>query len=83
MSWMNASAVAAAGRRNAAQSAWDHSVESPDGYGRRNVEMPTCTAAPAASDWRPMTAEELKAAADKAAAEETEMLAAMLASGEY
>jgi len=38
MSWMNASAVAAADRRNAALSAWDHSFESPDGYGRRGED---------------------------------------------
>ena len=38
MSWMNASAAAAADRRNAELSAWDHSVESPDGYGRRDAD---------------------------------------------
>ena len=38
MSWMNASAASAADRQNRAWSSWDHSVESPDGYGRRGED---------------------------------------------
>ena len=38
MNWMNASAAAAADRRNAELSRWDHSVESPDGMGRRDAD---------------------------------------------
>lgn len=65
MSWMNASAVRAADEMLAAQSDFDHSVESPDGHGRRSR-----------SDGRWLaTAEE--AAAEKAAAEERAARAAV------
>lgn len=86
MSWMNASAVAAADRILAAQSDWDHSVASSDGMGRRSLHDHGGYTDPPAPEYGQMTIRteaELKAAADKAAAKEAEMLAAMLAEGGY
>jgi uncharacterized small protein (DUF1192 family) len=73
MSWMNASAAAAADRRNAEWSAWDHSVESPDGYGRRGEDLellsPTAEAVAEFEAAKAAEAARLEASRAKTAAE--------------